>query len=300
MQFIWCYYKRSALGNEIALSIASVKKFYKGDVKITVIGDRPDNYDGHVIPTVRNNVSEHPTYRDVISKLQNASTHPEIDDVFVWMMDDVYFIKEVRPVELLVQRSEPVWNRSEMNTWQKLKTATMDYLASQNLPNIDYATHLPHLLEKDKLARLFQTFPIYDRVFLWENVYGNYYRTPTANYSPFFSRLLVPSTEEQIDFAFNGCSIVNNANKAWNVPLEQWLSKAIGVQYTPASIRPTQLRVVKKEIRGLGDLVETGLKSVGITKHVVRRIKRTVTQNPVADCNCDSRQEWLNNLVPFQ
>lgn len=300
MQFVWCYIQKEALGNEIELSIASVRKFYQGEARITVVGDTPYKYDGHLIPKTRIVEKDFPRYRDVISKMQFITEHPEVDEEFVWMMDDTYFIKPVTYADLQVQRSEPVWNRSEINEWQRRKSATMDALAAQGYSTIDYATHLPHLIRKRGLRRVFEEFDVYGAVLLWENVYHNIHGTPTIPYYPFFGRILIPSDRQMIEAQVGECTIVNNSNKAWNNPLQQWLCDRIGVEYvSPQRMKPELRKVVKKPVTGLGDVVEAGLSAVGVTKHTVKRIKQRITGNPNADCNCDDRQAWLNALVPF-
>jgi hypothetical protein len=52
----------------------------------------------------------------------------------------------------------------------------------------------------------------------------------------------------------------------------------------------------KKEIKGLGDLVEKITESTGI-KSIV---EKTTQALGIEDCGCTRRQEYLNNLIPFQ
>lgn len=52
----------------------------------------------------------------------------------------------------------------------------------------------------------------------------------------------------------------------------------------------------KKEIKGLGDLVEKITESTGI-KTIV---EKTTQALGIEDCGCSRRKDYLNNLVPFQ
>lgn len=45
---------------------------------------------------------------------------------------------------------------------------------------------------------------------------------------------------------------------------------------------------------GLGDDVKQLLASIGITKRRYRQVKKLFGRPP--DCNCDSRQQWLNKV----
>ena len=52
----------------------------------------------------------------------------------------------------------------------------------------------------------------------------------------------------------------------------------------------------KKEIKGLGDIVEKITESTGI-KTIV---EKTTQALGIEDCGCTRRKDYLNNLVPFQ
>lgn len=51
----------------------------------------------------------------------------------------------------------------------------------------------------------------------------------------------------------------------------------------------------KKEIKGLGDLIEKVTESTGIKKVV-----DTISEITGVPCGCERRKDYLNNLVPFQ
>ena len=48
------------------------------------------------------------------------------------------------------------------------------------------------------------------------------------------------------------------------------------------------------EMEGLGDLVESALKKVGITED---RFKSWFN---LKECNCTKRKQWLNKIFPFR
>lgn len=51
---------------------------------------------------------------------------------------------------------------------------------------------------------------------------------------------------------------------------------------------------ITNDVVGLGDLVESALKSVGITEE---RFKEWFNLN---ECNCSKRKAWLNNLFSWK
>ena len=50
----------------------------------------------------------------------------------------------------------------------------------------------------------------------------------------------------------------------------------------------------ENEIQGLGDLVETTLKTFGVTE------ERFKTWFNLKECNCKKRKRWLNNLFSWR
>ncbi len=48
------------------------------------------------------------------------------------------------------------------------------------------------------------------------------------------------------------------------------------------------------EMEGLGDLVESALKKVGITE------ERFKSWFNLKECNCTKRKQWLNKIFPFR
>jgi hypothetical protein len=73
----------------------------------------------------------------------------------------------------------------------------------------------------------------------------------------------------------------------YDVPRDAYL--AIVRQFSPPRVT---VQATKRQRRlprvAVGDLVETMLTSVGITKALVQRLTRTT------DCGCKARQRWLN------
>jgi hypothetical protein len=51
---------------------------------------------------------------------------------------------------------------------------------------------------------------------------------------------------------------------------------------------------IKNDVTGLGDIVESTLKTFGITEE---RFKRWFN---LKECNCSKRKQWLNNLFSWE
>jgi hypothetical protein len=229
LQFVWPYWEGAAEGDELRWSIRSVETMFEGQAKITIIGDTPDWYTGHVIRKKRVPASKlHQCFRDMLSKVWYMATHAEIDSQCVWMMDDIYFVRSFTLEDVATPRAEP-FRESDINKWQKIKANTMAALTAKGRPNHDYATHAPHLAEKEKLRALFDEFNLHDErnVLTWEILYGNTYRENPVRCHPWFVRFNEPSTLQVIRQRLARATCFNHAAGCWNADMRQFLSEIL-------------------------------------------------------------------------
>ena len=227
MQFVYPYWHFGANDDEIRWSVRSVEQNYQGTSKITIIGDKPPWYAGHYIPQRR--VHKHTTnrpFRDMLTKVWTMATHPEIDQEFVWMMDDVYLIKPFTVDELAVPRAVR-WQESESNSWQRRKKNTMRALAQAGHTVHDYATHLPHVVEKDKLRQLYEEFGLQKNTMLWEVLYGNTFRGHPQSPFPFFRRIQKKISLEDLKQLTEQASVFNHTSSAWCPGVRQFLAELL-------------------------------------------------------------------------
>ena len=233
MQFVWPYWDGGAQADELRWSIRSVETFFQGKAKITIIGDKPDWYHGHVIVKKRvPHTKPNRAFRDMLGKVFYIATHAEIDPECVWMMDDIYFLKPFTLDDIKTPRAEP-WRPDESNSWQKRKTFTMEALAARGLTQHDYATHLPHWLEKDKLRTMFDDFNLHENTMLWEVLYGNVYRGTPQRTRPFFARFQHQAEKETFQRLTARATVINNTEPAWCDGLHDFLAEMLP---TPSSV----------------------------------------------------------------
>lgn len=250
-QFVWPYWDGGANGDELRWSIRSVEQFFQGRAKITLIGDKPSWYQGHVIRKKRVPASKiNRAFRDMLSKVFYIASHAEIDGECVWMMDDVYFLKPFTLEDIKTPRAEP-WRRSMGNSWQKRKTASMDALAERGLSQHDYATHMPHWLEKPKLRTMFDDFNLHENTMLWEVLYGNLYRESPQRTRPFFVRLRNQASQETYEQITQHATVMNHTASAWCDGMRSFLAERLPSPSTTegsqALAKPTL--VVKKKAK---------------------------------------------------
>ena len=250
MQFVWPYISSEAHGDEIRFSVRSVEKFFDGRAKCTIIGDRPQWFSGHVISKKRVPESTPKrAYRDMLSKVWFMATHAEIDTEFVWMMDDIYFVKPFTFEDVAIARAER-FRRSDGNTWQKIKAATMDALTERGLPNHDYGTHAPHVAEKEKLRAMFDDFDLHHRTLTWELIYGNLYRETPERSRPFLSRIGKQMHASQISHVVRNSTVLNHTSGAWCKGMRDFLLSllpdAASVEDNKAGYKPTYSAAINR------------------------------------------------------
>ena len=235
-QFVYFYVQAPDNGRELQISITSVQKNFSGDAKITVIGEKPHWYTGHHIPMTQfrgiHDAHARMPFRDTQHKIMAAASHPEIDEEFVWIMDDCFMMKPTTIEEIMIPRFDPWYRINMKSVWHQLIRMTFIALQRNGKTNMQYSTHLPHAFEKSKLNEMFGIYDFPKQLLLFENLYGNHYNNPDkslpygANWNgvqhvQFLTRLLRPATRSQLDQI--DCHFLNYQSKCWNASMRLWL-----------------------------------------------------------------------------
>lgn len=227
MNFVWTYWHEGAKEDELRWSIRSTLHHFP-DSKITVIGNPPEWYTGHQIFRLKIPETRAHNAHDVIEKIKVVMNHPEIDETFTWMMDDIYFLNSCSIEDLTTPRAslEPVsFVNMKFKKWKKLKFNTFEALRASGLWTYDYATHLPQVFEKEKLKKVFEIFDVETSPLLWEVLYGNLFRTLPIDCRPFLHSQRTPVTLFNAEFAAQNSIVLNHGNQeGWTQELRNWLA----------------------------------------------------------------------------
>ena len=191
----------------------------------------------------------------MLAKVRTMAHSEATASLFVWMMDDIYFVKPFDLEALETPRADR-WRANDGNGWGRRKNNTMRVLAERGFTTHDYATHLPHVVEKDKLAKLFTDFELDQNTLLWEVLYGNVFRRDPQPPRPFLARTWKPLSADEYTALTQRSVVVNNTNDAWCAGLREYLMGLLpescsvqtgGVEQTPKTYRtPRPKRVVKR------------------------------------------------------
>ena len=244
MQFVYLYVQGPENGYELRHSIRSVYRHFEGSApRITIVGERPSWYSGHHIevPRAPQALPRRPrgpaaklgANIDTANKITVCSQHPEIDETFIWMMDDQYLLRPTTVEDLLIPRYDPWWRPRVHRQWHRLIQATFHALKAHGKPNYQVGTHLPHVFEKSKLCECFQLYNYPRSLLLFEVLYGNHWREgfiPYGNefdgvqYPPFLRQLLKrPRSAGEMDTETAASNVLNYQSMCFCPVMRNWL-----------------------------------------------------------------------------
>ena len=227
IQFIWPYWHAGRKSDELRWSIRSVEKNFQGKFTPLVVGDCPDWYTGFHIQVNRIKNMPLRSFRDMLNKMLVISSHELVHEQFVWMMDDIYFIQPFQLETLFIRRPAGKLNPGR-GGWQQLKRASKTILEELGLPTFDYATHLPHYVEKDKLHEMFSNFPPSKITYLWEILFNNIYQPELFNvHMPLFPFMYRFDSKDKLPTTGKTrlSTVVNHSDTAWSQSFREYLQR---------------------------------------------------------------------------
>ena len=143
------------------------------------------------------------------------------------MMDDIYFLNPCSIENLSVARAsfEPEgFLNMRFKKWKRMKFQTYEVLKSGGYSTFNYATHLPQVVTKTNIRKIFETFQI-RTPYLWEVLYGNMFRGCPEDSRPFLHTQNEPVSIENAEKAKQTSIILNHGNKrGWSTEFRIWLS----------------------------------------------------------------------------
>lgn len=232
--FVWPFWQAPAKYDELRWSIRSVyQNFVEPNCEIdtVVVGDQPiirrhkvSWYGGrtiHVPRLVRG--SGRAGVEDQCGKFLRALQDPGTAETVVWMMDDVYFIKPVTLADLRQPRHLGVITKEKLAAgvssgwWQAARYDTAKVLIEGGFPAYGFATHLPHVVDRDKAIKLITDYDVPKRRLLWEMLYENIHlETTPVSATPFLRIISDSKCLLSTRSATARASVMVSAGNSWN------------------------------------------------------------------------------------
>lgn len=194
MDFVWIYAKQfsfyaksGGMFNELEYSIKSVKKFYPG-ARCWVVGDEPPMMTKHKygelhhIPTGLVQTGKSGLHRENIDIMRKfkAIIDSEIDEEFVLMYDDQYFLRpltyeDFKPTALCRIESLDTYPRKFGLLYGSLWRETYKTISEMTDELYDWETHLPRLMEKSNTKYLIDTYDLENKNIMIHPLYYTMY-----------------------------------------------------------------------------------------------------------------------------
>ncbi len=227
LDFVYLYIHSKVDGEELRFSIRSVLKNYVGAARIWIVGDRPSWYHGLHIPLSRIRSSKGRARLDRAKKLYHIATQaPQINDRFVAMQDDIYFVDKVTYYDLNRRwvndrplTPEWVCQWKPKDGYSKQKRATALKLFANGIYYVsDYSTHTPKLYYKDDLKTVIETYNALEEPLVCTVLFDNAILRTDRPFpiQPYRVRLRTQDhTSESLQKSCQGKIFLNHICKSW-------------------------------------------------------------------------------------
>lgn len=236
--FVYVYSRLGAVGDEILTSIKSVRKFFSGECRVFVVGDDPKIPGIIHLPAERIGNTRFPKAKDAARKLDLIAHNPDISEDFIYMYDDIVLLRKCRREDFevviavdYVSKIDTYWDgkRKPSSVWRTVFMSTIHTLRNNGLPTWNYETHLPRMLNKEKVAYIIKTFDLIAIPHLFATLYFNFYHkapyeTLDDNESVKMG-LYSPHEKRWIDENLPGHLFLNYDNCGYTEYLREYLKK---------------------------------------------------------------------------
>lgn len=187
-QFVWLYMDDKKHSDDLKLSMLSIHKFFKGEYEFVVVGDVPSWYVGKSIRIPMVSLSEarkvtqslaRHRYVDTMLKMKHACQSGELEENFIWMMDDQVFIRDFNASFFDLRMFDE--HKPGVRVWEKLVRSSMDFLNPESPKH--FGTHFPQRFNCQKMLECYARFDMPRKLFLFDVAYGNYVQDDTVRYN---------------------------------------------------------------------------------------------------------------------
>jgi hypothetical protein len=127
-------------------------------------------------------------------KMKQACQSGELDENFIWMMDDQVFIRPFDASFFDLRMFDE--HKPGFKLWEKLVVAAMDFLNLESPKH--FGTHFPQRFNCAKMLECYARFDMPRKVFLFDVAYGNYVQDETVRYNG-RGRRVVGSAHKKMD-----------------------------------------------------------------------------------------------------
>jgi len=236
LDFVYLYIDSAAKGDELRFSIRSVFKNYLGPARVWIVGDRPDWYTGLHVDVPRIGETPGRSRLDRAFKFHHVATKvPEINERFVAMQDDIYFVNPVTYYDInrrwingkpLTPEKVHFWNPTHGYQIQKKRTALKLFANGVKFVS-DYSTHTPKFYFKEDLERLIEQYDALTDPLVCTILFDNAIEREDRPFPIQPYRLRLKTTDHKASEVVRSCAskvFMNHLDKSWTEETRNALS----------------------------------------------------------------------------
>lgn len=169
------YLKEKAQGSELLFAVRSIaKNFIGANVQLVVIGDKEDWFSDQIMFIDKACIGSNPQ-ADVVEKMKVIILDQRIGEDFIWSNDDIYFVAPTTLEDIKILKTAGLLVNEHGNTglYNKNRALTLEALNEIGLPIRNFDTHMPFYFEKEKMMKVFESFPTLEKGLLIASAYYN-------------------------------------------------------------------------------------------------------------------------------
>lgn len=166
---------------EMKYSLRSLEKNLVGvKFRVWIVGDLPEWINADEVLFIPVELTGLTPRIDILHKHLAVINHPDINEEYFWMNDDIYLVNKVMVTDMclpvVVNDIESNQQRFDRNTaWGIDNLRTLKLLKQEGLPTLNYAAHIPHRFEKTKVRSLIEKYNMLADPIVLEQIYYNYW-----------------------------------------------------------------------------------------------------------------------------
>lgn len=166
---------------EMKYSLRSLEKNLVGvKFRVWIVGDLPEWINADEVLFIPVELTGLTPRLDILHKHLAVINHPDINEEYFWMNDDIYLVNKVMVADMClpvaVNDIDGNRQRFDRNTaWGIDNLRTLSLLKQEGLPTLNYAAHIPHRFEKTKVRSLIEKYNMLADPIVLEQIYYNYW-----------------------------------------------------------------------------------------------------------------------------
>lgn len=181
--FVIPFVDSTAKWEELKYALRSIAKNVNNNAKVCIIGaGLPPFVNPETVTLIEcaqvKGMKFAKTY-DSIEKLKAAIEHPEVPERFIYTYDDTVILQQIPSFEdvpmVAVSHINPekISDMDGSAIWKEVLQNTVGRLKANNLPLLNYETHLPRAFTKEKVKSVIEKFGFQKRPYLFSTLYFN-------------------------------------------------------------------------------------------------------------------------------